>query len=493
MTSAVAIKVRPVPLLDYDLIGRGFGYFAAFCAVMSPLTREPLAMCIGGAVPWAVVYLIGTPTMPAGVLYLLLWQWLQIFARLPQTWIDGDTLSTGLYGPNVVRAYWYMLASVFVLAVVFRVVLQNIPAPTPWQRTVHLQWPQRAVLTVYIGATVVSAAFAFLISLSPGLAQVVEALSRLKVMALVMLFMCGLMTGQGGKTIVAVTLFEIGLGFTGFLSDFRAVFIYLGLSAIAARVRWKGSVAVGVAGAFALLSILALFWTTVKGDYRVYATQSEFALEHSQAIKVPLSERMAFLASRAFSPDAINFGEASYMLLVRLAYTDIFGSVIDVQEASPEPIPMRQWSDAIDHVFKPRIFFPEKPPLSDSDVYMRLARRFSAEEVRAGTSISVGYMAENFADMGFPGMLFGIAGVGLLLAGGVRILMSFRLPNAMREGAVVAFVYSIGKDGVEGSMPKTLGATVMFIAVFVVLNKLLFPRVVAWLDERAALAKAKKA
>ena len=69
--------------------------------------------------------------------------------------------------------------------------------------------------------------------------------------------------------------------------------------------------------------------------------------------------------------------------------------MITVQEATPEPQAMRQWSDALAHVLQPRFLFPGKAALSDSDVYVRLAKGDPTEEVRAGTSISVGYIGEN--------------------------------------------------------------------------------------------------
>ncbi len=131
--------------------------------------------------------------------------------------------------------------------------------------------------------------------------------------------------------------------------------------------------------------MLALFWTSVKGDYRDYAAQSS----DSQAIVVPLSDRMEYLAKKASNFGDIDFGKTSYDLLIRFAYVDIFASVIDVQSLSPEPIFMRQWKEALEHVFEPRIFFPDKPDLSDSEVYMRLTRRFLFDEISQGTSISV--------------------------------------------------------------------------------------------------------
>src|SRR5437762_49704 len=134
----------------------------------------------------------------------------------------------------------------------------------------------------------------------------------------------------------------VGSGFTGFFSDFRGVFIYLAIAAVAARIRWKGTVAFGAAVGSVALVALALFWTSVKGEYRTYAAGSD----ESQGIVVPLSERLGYLGTRAITPGVVSLGDSSYMLLSRLAYVDIFGSVIDVQEAAPEQIPMRQWMEA---------------------------------------------------------------------------------------------------------------------------------------------------
>ena len=151
---------------------------------------------------------------------------------------------------------------------------------------------------------------------------------------------------------------------------------------------------------------------------------------------------------------------------------------------------MRQWMEAVDHVITPRFLFPSKAALSDSDVFMRLARRFSTEEIRTGTSISVGYMGENFADLGFPGMLLGIAVLGLAIGGSIRVLMSFNVPLVVRDGIVMAFAFSISRDGVEVSLPKILGSMVMFLIIFLLLNKFVFPRVMSWLRRQSGSAVA---
>ena len=75
---------------------------------------------------------------------------------------------------------------------------------------------------------------------------------------------------------------------------------------------------------------------------------------------------------------------------------------------------MRQWSEALGHVLQPRFLFPTSPRCRTPRSMSASPRATRPRQMREGTSISVGYMAENFADLGFPGMLAGIGVIGLL-------------------------------------------------------------------------------
>jgi hypothetical protein len=476
MTAAAVSPLHPPLHLDFKLVLKGTGVLACFCLLLAPLSPNPLAFAMGAAVPWVCLRIIYTPTMPAALIYLFIWEWLEIFARVIQAWVDGEGLADSLSGPNVPRAFWYMMASLVVLALAFRAGLAKVRLPTPAQRTAHYRWTVRQMAVLYGCGFLVSTAATVLGR--GGLSQPAEALGHVKVVALFTLFVYTMSTGRGRKLMLGVVLFEVAIGFTGFLSDFRSVFVFLGIAAITARIRWRFSTGVLCVLGLVSLTTLALFWTSVKGAYREYAAQSA----DSQTIVIPLSERMDYLGKKALNFGDTDFGATSYALLVRFAYVDIFASVIDVQELSPEPIFMRQWKEALEHVFEPRIFFPEKADLSDSEVYMRLTRRFLYDQISEGTSISVGYMGENFADLGFPGMLLGIAALGLILALCLRTLISFNLPQVMREGVAMAFMFSMARDGVEVSLPKVLGAALMFMIVFVPILKFGAPRLVRLLD-----------
>jgi hypothetical protein len=220
----------------------------------------------------------------------------------------------------------------------------------------------------------------------------------------------------------------------------------------------------------------------VKAEFRQFATAST----ESQQINMPLSERLGYLGAKVIDPSAIDWNLASYALISRFAYVDIFGSVIGVQDVAPEPGFMRQWNEAFDHVAKPRFLFPEKPVLSDTEVYVRLARGNAAEQMRLGTSISVGYMAEGYADLGFPGMLGGILLQGLIVAFICRYFATRQMPWIVNEGLVMGLIYMIGHDGVEQSLPKYLGSAVMYFLVYALAVRFVFPTALAYLARRGA-------
>jgi hypothetical protein len=473
----------PAPTLDLNSLKRGFFYIAAALLFVAPFSLDPMAFAVGAVVPWLILQLIVRPGLPVAVVYLFLWQWLQIFTRVLQSMVDGESLANGLYGPNVARAYWYMLASLVAMALAVRLVLGRTRLPTPQERTAHYDWRPLDIFTMYVAFLFIAVGVKFAAYVVPALDQPLDAFGRVKVVLLFMLFTTVLTTGRGHNLMWAAAGLELVLGFSGLLSDFKGVFIYLALAALAARVKIKGTtVAVGLAGA-AFLIYLALFWTSVKAEYREFATKSS----DSQNVKAALDERFGYLGNRIAASGDIDWSFASYALLSRLAYTDIFGSVIGVQETAPDPAFMGQWKDALEHVLKPRFLFPGKAALSDTEVYIRLARGDSSEQLRLGTSISVGYMAENFVDLGFPGMLGGVFVLGLIYALIIRYFMAFKQPWILKEGVVLAFIVGVGQNGVEMSLPKIMGAAFMFFLVYTLLARFVFPTALNWLKGRSQL------
>ena len=74
-------------------------------AVRDPPAAGPLDIASlrrvtdGGFAPWIILLIAGTPTLPAALVYLLLWQWLQVFTRVLVSVTDGEPLARSVYGP----------------------------------------------------------------------------------------------------------------------------------------------------------------------------------------------------------------------------------------------------------------------------------------------------------------------------------------------------------------------------------------------------------
>ena len=52
----------------------------------------------------------------------------------------------------------------------------------------------------------------------------------------------------------------------------------------------------------------------------------------------------------------------------------------------------------------------------------------------------------------------------------------------------MGFVFTVAGTGVEASLPKILGATVMFFVVYALVVKFAFPTVLRWLNSRSEQA-----
>ena len=97
-------------------------------------------------------------------------------------------MARGLYGPWVVDAYWYMLASIVVLALAIRAVLGSARPPTPRHATAHLAWRPADLFQFYLGSLLISTGGRFLSDVIPAIDQPMEPVARIKFIALLMLF-----------------------------------------------------------------------------------------------------------------------------------------------------------------------------------------------------------------------------------------------------------------------------------------------------------------
>ncbi len=78
--------------------------------VVAPFAPDPLAYGGGAFVPFVLMSIIGQPTMPKAIVFFLLWQWGQVFARAHSIGagrrVDGVP---SIDGADLLYAYWYAM------------------------------------------------------------------------------------------------------------------------------------------------------------------------------------------------------------------------------------------------------------------------------------------------------------------------------------------------------------------------------------------------
>lgn len=470
-------KTEPI-YFDFALLRKAFLCFGGAMMVMAPFSRDPMVAVVCGFMPYVLVGLLDLPRMPSIVVYYLLWMWIQAATRLLLAALDGELLGDGLYGLDVNRAFWYAMVSLVILAIAFRICLSGMPPPSEDQLEEHRHWPPMMLFYLYLAAAALSLLLGPLATLSMGIAQPVQTVGALKYVAIFMLFATVLSTGNGVKLLLAVILIEIVTGFSGLFSGFKTVFIVLLLAALSLRITLRATNILGGIAALVVLFGLGVFWTAVKSEYRGVAT----GFANSQAISSSVTDRAGLLIDKAMYPGEIEWGLATDALLRRIAYIDFFGAAIGVSENSPEPVVFARWRDALEHVAKPRIFFLDKAALDDTEIFLKYVRAAAGEEDFAGTSISIGYLAENFIDFGFPGMLVPITVMGLVLGGTVRYFMTRSVAWVVREGFVMALVLTL-TAGMEVSLAKFLGSTILTFAVLALCLKFFYPSAHRWISK----------
>ncbi len=160
-------------------------------------------------------------------------------------------------------------------------------------------------------------------------------------------------------------------------------------------------------------------------------------------------------------------------LVERISYVTFFSRVLDyVPKVHPhsngELLQM-----ALTNAFVPRFLFPDKPPLPSDSYY---TRRFTGIPVaEEGTSISIGYMAEFYADWGVGGMMLMVFGYGCWIGLAYLALTRWVRPRILINPVLLTtmmMVYQFEHQFIKTFAALNLAVIVMLALVYVVRNPL---------------------
>jgi hypothetical protein len=141
-------------------------------------------------------------------------------------------------------------------------------------------------------------------------------------------------------------------------------------------------------------------------------------------------------------PEVIDDPRPSIEILIsRLSYIGFFSRVIEYVPAVEPHANGELLQMAITNAFMPRLVFPSKPVLPSDSYY---TRRFTGIMVaEEGTSISIGYMAEFYADWGLAGMFLSILVYGCLIGACIEVVRRFVHPGILVNPFLIMLMMTV--------------------------------------------------
>jgi hypothetical protein len=418
--------------------------------------------------------LLWRPRQSPVFLIAFLYQWLQASIwTFYANWEDKPIDEIGQYHSDAAVSTALSLVGLLIWA--FGIRLGMGPIISLSASTLHASKQNvEKWFTLYVGSVFIAFVSAQAANMLPALTQPLLALSGLQ---WAFFYAIGYVSmQQRGR---ALRLFLIAFGFQlllamgAFFSEFRTVFLVTLMAALASGAKPTPRAAFGITIIFVGLLSFALVWTAVKRDYRDFVSGGEA----QQIVAVDFPTRISKLVELVSELDGAKLDRGVDQLIRRIGYVEFFGSVLDYV---PRIVPHENGQiliDALMRPFMPRVFFPEKTIIDDSERTTKYTGlRVSGSD--KGTSISLGWLAEIYIDFGYYGFMPAIMLIGLAYGRIFRMLT--RMGDLLGMGLATALFLPLML--LESSITKVLGGIFTSLLVILLLSRYLLPFIRRWLE-----------
>ena len=458
----------------------GIPVIAVLCLLLAVLGSNTM-LGLGAA----VLLLIGSallyrPGESPVLLFIFGYQWLQVSAVIYHAnWlgmsIDEYSIFTGL---DMETAAALSLLGLLLLALGMRSGAGPYkPGDAERTRSMASHYPTRRWFLLYIaawlGATVVQSATWVI----PGLSQPLLALANLK-WAFFLILTYAVFASPRGQKLYWLAAFglELVMSLGGFFSDFKTVFFFSIFGIVAAQVKIAPRTYAAMGALMAVLMVFAVAWTEIKPVYRDFVSGGT----GQQVVTVDFNARIGKLSELVAGLDGEAMSDGLNKLVRRMGYLDFFAATLSYV---PRVMPHEGgaiWADAIVRPFMPRMFFPEKTEIDDSE----RTNKYTGTGVAGadtGTSISIGYMGETYIDFGSYGMMAVLLAFGYVLG---RIYRYFA--TSIKSRGILGLGMSSAVLQVmvpfESSITKTVGGVIVAMIVAWLLITFVIPNVARWVQ-----------
>ncbi len=398
---------------------------------------------------------------PPVLVFALGMQWLQAAGSIFYSNSYGLSLEQAAGGSwEYEEATFLSLIAVLVLAIGMRLSLLGAKKADPERLTseaLRVNVTQAFVLyliTFFIASTASFAGWFF-----PSVTQLILALAVLKWIGVYILAYSVLEQRKGYFFLSVCVLLEVATGLISYFSTFKSVFFVVVIAALTSPLALKGRRLGLTLGLASIVFCFGIVWTAIKQDYREFLNGGE----NQQIVTVTAEESADRLADLISKLNWRDISDGMDTMILRVSYTQFFAqAMVNV----PTSIPFENgqlWSEAVEHILTPRLFFPNKGIVDDSE----RTRLYTGVEVAGydqGTSIGIGYVAESYIDFGPTMMFLPILLLGAFFGGIYRFFMT-RAKEPLLASAVGASILIFQAYTIETSNIKILGGIVTELLV----------------------------
>jgi hypothetical protein len=453
---------------------------AAALLLAGPLASVNLAMWLVCLLTLAAtVWLLGGKQACPVLVWLLAFAWLQIVADVLVHDLEGWVVFDSA---NHVQAILWGLSAILALALGMRLGSTRLGGWTSHSligvgsgsvnRNESDAFNMHRIVACYFGSLALVQILTYVAQSIPDLMQPVYALIPLKYVCIYVLAAKCFESDRGYKWLILVSLVEMVIGLTGYFSGYKEAFIVMLIALAAVRrplnvSKWifAGTIAIAVVWA-------SLVWTAVKDEYR------------TKVFNTAIEERIGWMAQRFIGDTSINYGDASRVLLKRIAYIDFFARVLKRDQVGLLPDSYNFYGAAVEHTLTPRILFPDKAFLDDS----RITTELIGTRIPEGTSVSVGFVTQAYVDFGFPLMLVPMVLIGFMMGWVAKYFMTRPAPLIIREAFTTATLFLTFKF--EANIDKALGGFIVDCLVMSVAMRFGYPIIGPWLTGPHSIREA---
>ncbi|WP_316736054.1 hypothetical protein [Pedobacter aquatilis] len=408
---------------------------------------------------------------PPILFFALMMQWSQICLKVfyaDYLYKDFGDLFT--YYQNIDKAYYYSLISLYVISIGIFMVTQKIPQLERADLKKQLEnYNLKKIVTLYLGAVILTPFLIYFSHALPGLQQFFIKVQDLKWAIFFFFFTYYFLFDKNKKLFYTILTTEIIFSLTGYFSSFKDFFII----AIVLYVFVKRAYTYLNYALFGLLIVLLfnlmIVWQYVKPEYRKYLSGGESA----QIVTVSKTEALEKLYDLTRNAEKLKYEDGITNLLDRLTYIDIFSASTSFVPLNRPHEHGRLWLDAFKRVLMPRILFPEKTVIDDTEKTITYTGVGFAG-ASSGTSVSLGYVTESYIDFGFPGMLVPLLLWGVIIGLCYKFILLKSYNKIWGFAFLVPFIFQINLF--ETALDKLVGSFFAFFLIYIFLNKFVIKR-----------------